>query len=160
MFLLILLISMVLGPIVSIELDPARQAAASIIPIAGKWFVFWIVGIRLVTAGLSQVFTPKRTAAILGIDPSQSGTVVRELGFSNLAVGVLGLATLWWSEWRGAAALVGGLFFFFAGIQHIARNLRKDVERTKWEKLALISDVYAALILLGYFGWLMNSGLR
>ena len=36
--------------------------AADVMPLVGKWFVFWMVGVRLFIAGVRQVAQPQFTA--------------------------------------------------------------------------------------------------
>lgn len=38
------------------------RTAVDILPLIGKWFVFWTVGVRLFTAGLRQIWRPQFTA--------------------------------------------------------------------------------------------------
>jgi hypothetical protein len=81
-----------------------------------RWFVFWAVGVCLFIAGLRQVFQPRFTAeSIFEIkDPGTFG-VVREVGFGNLSMGTLGIASLAYAGWVVPAAIVGGLYYGLAG---------------------------------------------
>jgi hypothetical protein len=46
--------------------------------LAGKWFIFWAVGLRLFIAGLRQVINPSFTAKdIFHIDNKESWVIVR-----------------------------------------------------------------------------------
>lgn len=63
--------------------------------LAGKWFTFWAVGVRLFLAGVSQVFRPQFTSeGILGVKDPDAKVIVREVGFGNLSMGTLGLLSL------------------------------------------------------------------
>jgi hypothetical protein len=109
----------------------------------GKWFVFWAGGVRLFLAGLRQIFQPAFTArTIFEISDPGALAIVRELGFANVTMGAVGLASLAAPAWLTPAALVGFLYYGLAGIGHVARQERNAVENT-----ALISDLLIAALL-------------
>lgn len=140
---------MFIFPLASIVIDASTQApphtVASIVPVVAKWSVFWMVGVRLLMAGLRQIVQPGFTAkTILGIEGDDALLLVRELGFGNTAFGVLGIATLFVPGWTLAAALAGGLFYGLAGINHVVQPHRNTLENT-----AMTSDLFAAVVLLG-----------
>jgi hypothetical protein len=70
---------------------------------------------------------------------------VREIGFGNLAIGTLGLASLAKPGWVLPAALAGGLYYGLAGIGHILRT-----PLNLMEQIALVSDL-AIFALLAVF---------
>jgi len=110
----------------------------------GKWYVFWAVGVRLLLAGLRQVIQPRYTAhVILGLKSDESLLVVRELGFANLAFGVSGLLSIYFSTWCVPVALAGGIFYGLAGANHVVQS-----HRGKLENIAMSSDIFAAVVLL------------
>jgi hypothetical protein len=93
--------------------------------VAGRWFVFWGVGVRLFLAGLRQISQPRYTAEIiLGIKSTDSLTVVRELGFATTAIGFIGVGSLFASTWVLPAAIL--------------------------ENVAMASDLFIAVVLLAY----------
>ena len=115
-------------------------------PLIGKWYVFWAVGIRLFIAGARQVTKPAFTAKeIFHIEDEASYVVIKELGFGNISLGLIGILSLFKAGWCAPAAIAGGLFYGFAGIQHI---LNKPVSKN--EVIAMISDLYIFLILALY----------
>jgi hypothetical protein len=120
--------------------------AGALMGLVGKWFTFWGVGVRLFLAGLNQVFRPHFTAEdIFGIgDPAAHG-LVREIGFGNLAMGTLGILSLFVPEFLLPAAIVGGLFFGLAGLGHLVRQDR-DVK----EQVAFVSDLAMFALLAGF----------
>ena len=69
--------------------------------------------------------------------------IVRELGFANLSIGVLGLSTIFRGSWIMPAAIAGGLFYCFAGIGHLMKKNRNRLENS-----AMFSDLFAFLVLL------------
>ena len=118
--------------------------APLVLALLGKWFVFWFVGVRLFLAGLRQVAQPRYTAhVILGLKSDAPLVLVRELGFANLAVGSVGLASVPVPGWRVAAALAGGIFYALAGINHALRP-----HRNRLENIAMTSDLLAGALLL------------
>ncbi len=112
----------------------------------GKWFIFWAIGIRLFTAGIKQSSNPEFTAVkIFKMRSSESFVVIRELGFANIALGVMGILSVINSNWRILAAITGGLFFGFAGTQHLFK--RPD---SRNELIAMLYDLIVLLIIVLY----------
>ncbi len=102
------------------------------------------MGWRLLLAGIRQVVQPAYTArAILGLKNEESHLLVRELGFANVAMGPLGVASLAQPGWRVSAALTGGLFYAFAGAHHVLR-----AHRNRLGNVAMLSDLFVAAVLL------------
>ena len=121
-------------------------APQPIIPLIGKWYVFWAVGVRLLLAGLRQVIQPRYTAqVILGLKSDESLLVVRELGFANLAFGLSGLLSIHFPTWCVPIAIAGGVFYGLAGGNHILQS-----HRGKLESVAMVSDIFAAVVLLSF----------
>ncbi len=114
--------------------------------IIGKWFIFWAVGIRLFTAGIKQSSNPEFTATkIFHLKTAESFVVIRELGFANIALGVMGILSVINSNWRILAAVIGGLFFGLAGLQHL---FKKPDSRN--ELIAMFYDITVLLVVLIY----------
>jgi hypothetical protein len=112
--------------------------------LVAKWFVFWMVGARLLVAGLRQIVQPRYTAEhILGIEDSSATLIVRELGFANTAIGSIGIASLFFRSWQFPIALLGAIFYALAGINHLT-----DDQRNKLQGFAMVSDLFAAAVLL------------
>jgi hypothetical protein len=112
----------------------------------GKWFVFWAVGVRLFLAGVRQVIQPQFTAeSIFDIKDPAAHAIVREIGFGNLAMGALGLASLAQTAWLVPASIVGGLCYGLAGAGHVFRGSKNFNEQT-----ALVTDLLM-FVVLGVF---------
>jgi hypothetical protein len=111
----------------------------------GKWFVFWTTGIRLFTAGISQSSNPAFTGRIFKMKTQESYVVIRELGFANISLGVMGILSVINDHWRILAAISGSLFFGLAGIQHLFKKYD-----SKNEIIAMIGDLLVMIILLSY----------
>ena len=149
MYYAVVLLLMLIFPLGSIFAElHIFQSQTDILFLVGKWFVFWAVGIRLLTAGLRQILQPEFTAKeIFGLQHAESTQIVQELGFSNLCVGVLGAITIFNPAWIMPAVITGGLFFGMAGIRHVMSK-----ERGGHEIVAMVSDLGIALIMAVYVG--------
>jgi hypothetical protein len=134
-------------PIGSILIEMfAFKSTQALVPLIGKWFVFWGVGGRLLLAGLRQAIQPRFTAeTILGINGKESFQVVQELGFANISIGTLGIVSIFSGSWVMPSAIAGCLFYGMAGGRHIAKSNRNTVENT-----ALASDLFIFIVLLLY----------
>ncbi len=145
MYYVIVFLLMLALPALSIVIEASSSDPGPLIGLVGKWFVFWAVGARLFLAGVRQIAQPKYTAQVtLGLKSDEVLLVVRELGFANLAIGLLGLASLWIPAWLLAGALTGGVFYGLAGVNHVLQP-----HRNRSENVAMASDLLAAIILLG-----------
>ena len=90
---------------------------------------------------------PGLTATMLGVKEPAANGLVREVGFGNLAIGTTGALTLTLPNWTLAAAMCGGMFYGFAGLQHIFSK-----HRTSEEAWAMVSDIVIFLVLAVYVG--------
>ncbi|MGB6535974.1 MAG: DUF6790 family protein [Xanthobacteraceae bacterium] len=147
MYFLTVILLLFVFPVVSLGAELLwDHGAADAIPLVGKWFVFWAVGVRLFIAGVRQVLAPQFTAeSIFAIKDRAALPIVREVGFGNLAMGALGLASLARPDWLVPAAIVGGLYYGLAGGGHVLRRARDFNSR-----VAMLSDL-AMLAVLGVF---------
>jgi hypothetical protein len=132
-------------PVLSVAVELVVTNASIGAAILCKWFVFWSVGWRLLLAGVRQIAQPQYTAhMILGLKTEESLILVRELGFANVAMGLLGVLSLLVPSWRLGAALAGGVFYALAGANHVFQ-----IHRNRLENVAMLSDIFAAVVLLG-----------
>jgi hypothetical protein len=147
MYLVVVVLLMGVLPVVSIVAEAAlSHGGADLAHLIGKWFVFWPVGVRLILAGLRQIANPSFTAeSIFGVRDKGALTIVRELGFGNLSIGLLGACALFTSGWITPAAVAGGLFYGLAGVQHLMKG-----DRNTKETIAMVSDLFIFLVLAGY----------
>jgi hypothetical protein len=131
-------------PVLSVAVELMVTNAAIGAAILCKWFVFWSVGWRLLLAGVKQIAQPQYTAhKILGLKNKESSILVRELGFANVAMGLLGVLSLLVPSWQLGAALAGGVFYALAGANHVFQ-----IHRNRLENVAMLSDIFAAVVLL------------
>jgi hypothetical protein len=148
MYYAVILLLMLVLPIASVVAEfMLTQGAHGWLPLIGKWVVFWGVGIRLLLAGLRQVVRPQLTADLLGVKEPSANVLVREVGFGNLAIGTTGSLTLTLPNWTLAAAMCGGIFYGFAGLQHVFAK-----HRTTEETWAMVSDLAIFLVLAAFVG--------
>lgn len=68
-----------------------------------------------------------------------------ELGFGNVAIGALGVLTIFNAAWIVPAAIVLAIFYALAGGKHVL-----NTERTASGNWAMGSDLWAALVLVGW----------
>ena len=144
MYLGAIILLMLVLPLISVAAEaPMLPDAGALMGLIGKWFTFWGVGVRLFLAGAMQVFRPQFTAEdIFEIGDPAAQVIVREIGFGNLAMGTLGILSLFFPDFLVPAAIAGGLFFGLAGIGHLARK-----DRNLKEQIALVSDLGIFLVL-------------
>jgi hypothetical protein len=152
MYLAMIILLMAVLPAISVLVEfSILHSSADGLLLIGKWFVFWGVGIRLMLAGLRQIANPTFTAdVIFGVKEEAALTIVQELGFANLSIGLLGVLALVRSEWIVPAAITGGLFYGLAGIKHLTKG-----DRNRTENIAMVSDLWIFLVLAGFLGTLM-----
>ena len=146
MYFIIIALFMLILPLASIAAEFMwLHTSGDLVALTGKWFAFWGVGMRLGIAGVRQAFNPAFTAQdIFEIDDARVYPIVRELGFANLALGLLGLLAVL-PHWTPPAALAGGVFFALAGWKHV-----KAKDRNMTRTVAMVSDLFIALVLAAY----------
>jgi hypothetical protein len=146
MYLAAIILLMLALPLASAAIEATIFVVADPMLLIGKWFTFWAVGARLFLAGMSQVIRPQFTSeGILGIKDQAAHVIVREVGFGNLAIGTLGLLSLYLPAFVIPAAVAGGVFYGLAGLGHAARP---DKSAKEWA--ALVSDLAASVVLAGF----------
>jgi len=114
--------------------------------IIGNWFIFWSIGIRLFTAGLMQIFNPVYTANLLRLNLNDF-IVIRELGLSNLSIGLLGIISFYKHGLQKYVCIYILIFFSGASIIHITRLLQYS---NFDEIITLITNIF--IIMISIFG--------
>lgn len=143
MYLSMIVALMAVLPAGSIAAEAVLAGAPLSAGLAARWFVFWAVGVRLLSAGVRQIAKPAYTTeTILGLDDPRSHFLVRELGFANVAIGVAALASLGVPAWTFALAVVGMIFYALAGANHLTHG-----PRNRLQNAAMISDLFIAAVL-------------
>lgn len=117
-----------------------------------KWFIFSAVGLRLFVAGIQQTAKPAFTARqIFHIDNPEVLPIVRELGFANICFGLVGIVSIFKSDWRIVSAFASGIYYGIAGLQHL---IKKPAGAN--ETLALWTDLLIFGVLLAYFIYMIQ----
>ncbi|GAA0638948.1 DUF6790 family protein [Brevundimonas lenta] len=133
-------------PAASVLIEWLLPGHAGLIFLIGKWFVFWAVGVRLLTAGVRQMAQPEFTArTIFEIRDPDASKIVSELGAANVAIGSIGVASLYFEAWVLPAAVCGFIFYTLVGVRHLRNRQRKPDEN-----LATYSDLWVAVVLAIY----------
>lgn len=143
MYLVMVLGLMVVLPIASIVIEYVAAGGGDLFLLLGKWFVFWAVGIRLLTAGLRQITQPAFTAkTVFESDDPGTQKVVQELGFANVATGIVGVLSLIRPGFLIPAAITAGIFYGLAGLKHVA-----NTGKNRLETVATLSDLFIFAVL-------------
>ncbi|MCG7394191.1 hypothetical protein MHY87_14895 [Microvirga sp. ACRRW] len=146
MYLGMITLTMAVLPLLSIGIEYPLTPRGNLVFLVGKWFVFWAVGVRLLLAGLHQIFKPAFTSeTIFRIKDPDARKIVMELGFGNIAIALVALVSVYRTEWLTPAAFAGAVFYGLAGLQHL-----RNSERTGIENMALASDLFVAAIMIFY----------
>ncbi|GAB3958507.1 hypothetical protein GCM10028805_52980 [Spirosoma harenae] len=134
-------------PLVSIGIEHfLSDPLLPVMDLIGKWFLFWAVGVRLLTAGLRQAVDPVLAAkSIFHQSAQDSFALIRELGFANICLGLMAILSVFVPPSRPVAACAGGFFFGIAGITH---HLKKPLSPAEW--IAMVSDIFIASVMLGF----------
>src|SRR3569623_2132907 len=95
MYFAVIALTMLVLPLGSIAVEHALHPDISTMTLVGRWFVFWGVGVRLGLAGVRQSLQPAFTAKeIFKMAGDEAFPVVRELGFANISMAVIALASV------------------------------------------------------------------
>lgn len=146
---IIVILVMFLLPLGSMEMEHLHSpGAASWAMLAGKWFVFWGAGVRLLGAGLRQSFQPKFTAVeIFRVKTDEALPIIREHGIGNFAIGVAGVASLWVPGFIVPVALIAAIAYGAWGVLHVASKARSMNENVAMVSDFLIAAVFAAYLI-------------
>jgi hypothetical protein len=140
MYFISVVLLLLVFPALSVLTEAWYVPGADLMWLMGKWFVFWACGVRLFVAGIMQTLKPEFTAkSIFEIDAPAAYAIVREVGFGNLAMGTLGLASLFEPSWVVPAAVVGGLYYGLAGLGHLFRRGNLKEQFALWSDLAIFA---------------------
>lgn len=144
-------------PLTAILIERFRTKRESgfldIIETSSKWFIFWGVGIRTITAGISQLVNPAFTASILGT-PATCFVAIKEIGLANMSMGLLALISLFAPSWRKAGGFCGGLYLGSAGFLHVSR-IPEGINQK--EMVAMVSDLFIFAVVAFYLFYSFNS---
>jgi hypothetical protein len=150
MYLIAVVLLMLVLPVCSIYAEQSYlHNTMPLLLLAGKWFVFWSAGVRLLLAGLRQFIQPRFTATeIFDIKSDDVLPLVRELGVANFATGVIGILSIANPSFVLPVAIAAGLFYGIAGIRHVAGK-----HRSANENIAMVSDLFVFLVFAAYVAY-------
>ena len=147
MYLAVVLLTMLVLPAGSMLVEHLHGTTPLLL-LAGKWFVFWSVGVRLMLAGVRQFVQPAFTAEqIFGTKSPDVLPLIRELGIANVATGVVGLLSLAMPSFVLPVAISAGIFYGVAGVRHAL-----EAHRSTNENIAMVSDLFVCAVLAVYVG--------
>ncbi len=120
-----------------------------------KWFLFWIGGIRALTAGAMQFFNPSYTMNLLQVG-QESKIMIMELGAAQFGIGVLGILSLFQERYRTSVAISYGCFLLGASYIHLTR-----LGHAQWDEIAsLAGDVLLVVIVVLYLWYEKSNGRK
>lgn len=132
-------------PVISVIGEAMITTSPDLIWLIAKWFVFWGIGVRLLTAGIKQALQPAFTArTIFRMESPDAEKLVSEIGYSNIAIGLVASLSLVFPAFVAPMALCGGLFLGLAGLKHIGNSGRTPEETT-----ALVADLIIGVVGIG-----------
>jgi hypothetical protein len=141
MYVSIVALTMLILPIGSVAIARGVDPTAAWIDLIGLWFVFW-AGL----AGVRQILRPEFTARdIFKLEGEGPLAIVRELGFANLAIGIVGLLAVLFPSFVLPSAIYASIFYAAAGAMHV-----REPDRGLNENVAMLSDLFMALVLGGF----------
>ena len=101
--------------------------------------------------GRRQLFQPEFTARqIFKIEGADAFPLVREIGAANLALGAVGVASLWRSDFILPMALAAAIFYGIAGFRHDL-----EIDRSLNETVAMSSDLFVFIVLTAYAAYVV-----
>lgn len=147
MYIALVLLQTLILPLACASIHLAMSGGDPLV-VLGIWWAFWGVGSRLFVAGISQLVNPARTTqGILGIEDAGAELVVHELGYANLGMGLVAMASAFTGSWGILGAAPGALFLGLAGLRHLSKpGKNRDETLATWTDLLVFAMVLAGLV--------------
>ena len=143
MYVIMITALMFVLPIASILIEWLVTTPPDLVTLVGKWFVFWVAGVRLLAAGIKQMSDPGFTAReIFEIEAPDAVKIVSELGVANISIGTVAVLSIFFPTWAIPAAVYAAIFYGLAAIRHVG-----NVAMNAKELVATWTDLWAALVL-------------
>lgn len=140
---ILVLFTMMIMPLICFLWEGHKKCYS--IEILCKWFLFWIVGVRGLTAGAMQFMNPSYTMSLLQLG-EESRIAIMELGAAQFGIGILGVLSLFKEKYRSSVAISYGCFMVGAIYIHISRFTIASAD----EIMSLIGDLLFLVIALLY----------
>ena len=77
---------------------------------------------------------------------------LRELGVANFASGLVALLSLWNTSFLLPSAIYAAIFYGVASVVHVTAR-----DRSRNENIAMVSDLFIAVVLANYVAWMFWS---
>ena len=140
-----ILVLPIISIVINLIINNRKNNSENIFEIIGKWFIFWSLGVRLIIAGLMQIFNPIYTNNLLQLSLNDF-IIIRELGLANFSIGLLCTISYFKKSLQKYVCIYMFIFFTGASILHIIRieNINFD------ELISLITDII--LIIISMYG--------
>jgi len=130
--------------ILSIIINKTKQQQYNILDIIKNWFIFWSLGIRLILAGVIQIFNPKYTDNLLQLGLNNF-SIIQELGIANITIGTMCIVSFFKTNLQKYVCFCSSFFWLGLSINHIL-NLKSFNDT-----FSLITDVVLMTISLYFF---------
>ncbi len=145
-YLLTTALFVILFPVISICGEAIIKRISVDPGLTGKWFIFWVAGVRLSFTGIKHIYRRGAApAAFFYGEKKENFLMIRELGFANITIGVMGMLSVVNSNWRQIAGLAAAIFFGLSALQHF---FIKPVNGK--EMAIMVTDIIVFAILLLY----------
>ena len=153
MYLVFAVATTLILPLISAAIDIWLHPGEPWMLLVGRWFIFWGVGVRIFAAGVKQTLQPEFTATqIFKMKGTEALPIIRELGISNTACGLVGLASIFAPSFLLPIAIFAAIFYGGAGIGHF-----KQPSRSSNENIALWTDLLMAVVLVAFVVWSLGQ---
>ncbi|MCC7361929.1 MAG: hypothetical protein IT317_20765 [Anaerolineales bacterium] len=153
--LLLALLVLVL-PVASVVIERtafAGPGTAGAFLLFGKWVMFWGMGVRLLLTSLWPTLLPAySTRQLARVPGSQPAPPTQALTLAHVAVGLVGVAALFFPNWVFEAALVGFVFFGLFGLEHW-----RQPRKSGYQYALMASELCLAAFLLCFALYRMRS---
>jgi len=140
-----ILILPIFSVVINSIINYRKNVSENIYELICKWFIFWSLGIRLIIAGLMQIFNPIYTNNLLQLNLNDF-IIIRELGLANFSIGLLCIISFFKKPLQKYVCIYMVIFFMGASVLHIIRmkNINFD------ESITLFTNIF--LIIISIYG--------
>ncbi|MFT3704302.1 MAG: hypothetical protein QM802_18180 [Agriterribacter sp.] len=107
----------------------------------GKWFILWVLGVRLLVVGFVQVVRRGRSA----VQQSEDGLdLVKIAGLVKMGLSLLGFLCVTHPQWSLLPTITVGIYLGLAGFQH---DFKKPSTTEGW--ISMIYDMVVFVVITG-----------
>lgn len=124
---------MVALPVLSVLVQHHLTKVAITPALLGKWFIVWVLGIRLMVVGFVQVVHRGRSAVQHSDDGIDLGKIT---GLAKMVLAGLGFLCVAYHQWSLLPTITVGIYLGLAGFQH---DFKKPTTTEGW--ISMIYDM-------------------